>query len=77
VSDFAEFPAKGRATGGVRAQRFLKGESELVLAWAGRGPALAVAPDGAARSLPEGGSRRDGSGTPLDTVVGSLGRQIG
>ena len=76
VSDYAEFPAKGRATGGVRAQRFLKGESELVLAWAGRGPALAVAPDGVARSLPEGGARRDGSGTPLDTVVGSLGRRI-
>jgi len=76
VSDYAEYPAKGRATGGVRAQRFLKGESELVLAWAGRGPALAVAPDGVARTLPEGGSRRDGSGTPLDTVVGSIGRQI-
>ncbi|SDH41237.1 DNA gyrase subunit A [Leifsonia sp. 98AMF] len=77
VSDFAEFPAKGRATGGVRAQRFLKGESELVLAWAGPAPAHAVAPDGAARNLPEGGSRRDGSGTPLDTVVGSIGRRIG
>jgi len=76
VSDYAEFPAKGRATGGVRAQRFLKGESELVLAWAGRGPALAVAPDGVARTLPEGGARRDGSGTPLDTVVGSVGRRI-
>ncbi|SEH96907.1 MULTISPECIES: DNA topoisomerase IV subunit A [unclassified Leifsonia] len=76
VSDYAEFPAKGRATGGVRAQRFLKGESELVLAWAGRGPALAVAPDGVARTLPEGGARRDGSGTPLDTVVGSIGRRI-
>ncbi|WP_285116437.1 DNA topoisomerase IV subunit A [Leifsonia sp. fls2-241-R2A-40a] len=77
VSDFAEYPAKGRATGGVRAQRFLKGESELVLAWAGRGPAYAVAPDGVARTLPEGGARRDGSGTPLDTVVGSIGRRIG
>ncbi|WP_020077420.1 DNA topoisomerase IV subunit A [Cryocola sp. 340MFSha3.1] len=77
VSDFAEFPAKGRATGGVRAQRFLKGENELVLAWAGPAPAHAVAPDGAARNLPEGGSRRDGSGTPLDTVVGSIGRRIG
>lgn len=76
VSDYSEFPAKGRATGGVRAQRFLKGESELVLAWAGRGPALAVAPDGVARTLPEGGARRDGSGTPLDTVVGSIGRRL-
>ena len=29
VSDWSEFPAKGRATGGVRAQRFLKGEDQL------------------------------------------------
>ncbi|WP_313541211.1 DNA gyrase/topoisomerase IV subunit A [Leifsonia aquatica] len=77
VSDLAEFPAKGRATGGVRAQRFLKGEGELSLAWVGRGPALAVGTDGAARTLPEGGARRDASGTPLDMVVGSIGRQIG
>jgi len=47
-----------------------------VLAWAGRGPAHAVAPDGVARTLPEGGARRDGSGAPLDTVVGSIGRRI-
>jgi DNA gyrase subunit A len=77
VSDFAEFPAKGRATGGVRSHRFLKGESELALAWVGRGPALAVAADGAARTLPAGGARRDGSGTALDAVIGSVGRQLG
>jgi DNA gyrase subunit A len=76
VSDFAEFPAKGRATGGVRSQRFLKGETELALAWVGVSPALAVGLDGAARVLPEGGSRRDGSGTPLDMVVGSIGRRL-
>ncbi|MFE4470741.1 DNA topoisomerase (ATP-hydrolyzing) subunit A [Leifsonia sp. NPDC056824] len=76
VSDFAEFPAKGRATGGVRSQRFLKGETELALAWVGAAPALAVGPDGAARILPEGGARRDGSGTPLDMVVTSLGRRL-
>ncbi|MBO1738585.1 DNA topoisomerase (ATP-hydrolyzing) subunit A [Leifsonia sp. TF02-11] len=75
VSDFGEFPAKGRATGGVRSQRFLKGETELALAWVGASP-LAVGPDGAARVLPEGGSRRDGSGTPLDMVVGSLGHRL-
>ncbi|WP_434317778.1 DNA gyrase/topoisomerase IV subunit A [Leifsonia sp. P73] len=76
VSDFAEFPAKGRATGGVRSQRFLKGETELALAWVGAAPALAVGPDGSARVLPEGGARRDGSGTPLDMVVTSLGRRL-
>src|SRR5512139_3859064 len=35
VTPFTQFPAKGRATGGVRAQRFLKGESRLALAWIG------------------------------------------
>ena len=34
-----EFPAKGRATGGVRAHRFLKGEDALALAWVGPAPA--------------------------------------
>jgi DNA gyrase subunit A len=77
VSEYDEFPAKGRATGGVRAHRFLKGETEVVLAWVGRGPALAVASDGAARSLPDSGARRDASGTPLDMVIGSLGRRLG
>ena len=37
VTPFAEYPAKGRATGGVRCHRFLKGEDALVLAWAGAG----------------------------------------
>ena len=36
VSRFAEFPAKGRATGGVRSHTFLKGEASLALAWVGR-----------------------------------------
>ncbi len=76
MSDFGEFPAKGRATGGVRSQRFLKGETELSLAWVGASPALAVGPDGSARALPEGGARRDGSGTPLDMVVSSIGRRL-
>ena len=36
VTPFAEFPAKGRATGGVRCQRLLKGEDGLIQAWVGR-----------------------------------------
>lgn len=75
VSDFEEFPAKGRATGGVRAHRFLKGEDVLTLAWAGSEP-RAVGPDGAARSLPEGGAKRDASGQPLEGVVGSVGTAV-
>ena len=72
VSTFAEFPGKGRATGGVRCHAFLKGEDALHLAWVGTDP-LAVGSDGSQRALPEGGSRRDGSGTPLDAVIGSIG----
>lgn len=76
VSEIAEFPGKGRATGGVRAHSFLKGEDVLALAWAGAAPALAVGTDGAARTLPESGSKRDASGTPLDSVIGSIGTAI-
>ncbi|GAA4375570.1 DNA gyrase/topoisomerase IV subunit A [Agromyces bauzanensis] len=77
VSAFTEFPAKGRATGGVRAQRFLKGEDALHLAWVGRSPALAVDLDGSARQLPDGGARRDASGQSLDAVVAAIGSRIG
>jgi DNA gyrase subunit A len=64
VTPFAEYPGKGRATGGVRCHRFLKGEDTLVFAWAGPAPALAAAASGAPVDLPEATGRRDGSGTP-------------
>ena len=73
VSRFDEFPGKGRATGGVRAHSFLKGEDRLTLAWVGSANARAVGPDGAARQLPEATAKRDASGQPLDSVIGSIG----
>ena len=72
VSEFSEFPGKGRATGGVRAHSLLKGEDQLSLAWVGVSPA-AVGTDGSARTLPETGAKRDASGTPLNAVIGSIG----
>ena len=35
VTPLEMYPTKGRATGGVRSQRFLKGQNTLILAWAG------------------------------------------
>lgn len=64
VTPFEEYPAKGRATGGVRCHRFLKGEDTLVFAWAGDAPARAAAASGAPIDLPEANGRRDGSGLP-------------
>lgn len=75
LSDFAEFPSKGRATGGVRAQRFLKGEDSLVLGWVGDEP-RAVGSDGATRALPPAGAKRDASGQPLDGVIGAVGTVV-
>ncbi len=64
VTPFSEYPPKGRATGGVRCHRFLKGEDTILFAWAGPGPARAAAASGAPVDLPEEDYRRDGSGLP-------------
>ena len=74
VTAYAEYPAKGRATGGVRCHRFLRGEDTLVLGWVGGSPAKAAAASGVALELPEATGKRDGSGipapTPIDAVAG-------
>lgn len=72
VTDFAEFPAKGRATAGVRAHRFGRGEDRLKLGWAGPAPAMAAAKNGTARVLPAEMSRRDASGIPLERSVDAV-----
>ncbi len=77
VTPFSEYPAKGRATGGVRCHRFLKGEDTLVLAWAGPGPARAAASSGAAVDLPEANGRRDGSGVPGSQPIQAVSSPVG
>ncbi|MFH8384942.1 DNA topoisomerase (ATP-hydrolyzing) subunit A [Kitasatospora sp. NPDC018058] len=69
VTPFEQYPRKGRATGGVRCQRFLRGEDGLAFAWAGAAPARAATAKGAPVDLPERDPRRDGSGTPVATPI--------
>ncbi|MCX9191215.1 DNA topoisomerase IV [Carbonactinospora thermoautotrophica] len=73
VTDYAEYPPKGRATGGVRCHRFLKGEDRLVLAWAGHTPAKGAAESGVPVDLPAELGRRDGSGQPLTEPLAAVG----
>ncbi|MFF1777628.1 DNA topoisomerase (ATP-hydrolyzing) subunit A [Streptomyces virginiae] len=72
LTPFDQYPRKGRATGGVRCQRFLKGEDVLVLAWAGGAPVRAAAANGTPAELPAVDPRRDGSGAALPSAVAAL-----
>ncbi|MEV7178168.1 DNA topoisomerase IV subunit A [Kitasatospora sp. NPDC093679] len=76
VTPFEVYPRKGRATGGVRCQRFLRGEDVLAFAWAGAVPALAAAANGSPVVLPERDPRRDGSGSPVSAQVAAVGSRL-
>ena len=73
ITPLHEYPAKGRATGGVRCQRFLKGEDVLVLAWAGPAPAVGATDAGQPVDLPDPVGRRDGSGVALRRQLAIIG----
>src|SRR5450631_3297685 len=72
VTPYAEYPAKGRATGGVRCHRFLRGEDTLILGWAGGSPARAAAANGVALDLPDATGKRDGSGLPGAAPIAAI-----
>jgi DNA gyrase subunit A len=65
VTPLALYPAKGRATGGVRCHRFLKDQDRLALGWVGLPPARASDSEGGFRNLPAVDERRDGTGTKV------------
>lgn len=65
VTPLEMYPTKGRATGGVRSQRFLKGQNTLILAWVGPYPLHASTSAGSPVELPKPDMRRDGSGVDL------------
>jgi DNA gyrase subunit A len=73
VTPLHEFPGKGRATGGVRCHRFLKGEDALVMAWAGPAPAVGATEEGSPVILPDPVGKRDGSGVALRRPLAVIG----
>lgn len=73
VTPFSVYPGKGRATGGVRSHRFLKGEDALILAHVGPVPARATGAGGQPVDLPPVDPRRDGSGVVLAAPVHAIG----
>ena len=73
VSELSEFPAKGRATGGVRAQKFIRNEDQLYFAWAGPADSLVSTVDGKPVDLDLELSKRDSSGTKISSSIGAIG----
>ncbi len=77
VTAWAEYPGKGRATGGVRCHRFVRGEDTVILAWAGAAPARASAGNGSALELPDANGKRDGSGVPAAAPIAAVAAPAG
>jgi DNA gyrase subunit A len=77
VTPFAEYPPKGRATGGVRCQRFLKGEDGLIQAWLGPAPVIGVTESGVVVDLSGMTGKRDGSGNAITRQLAHLGHPFG
>ena len=73
ITPFAEYPPKGRATGGVRCQRFLKGEDGLTQAWIGPTPVIGVTESGIVVDLSGMTGKRDGSGNAITRPLAHIG----
>lgn len=72
VTPLDRYPAKGRATMGVRCHRFLQGEHVLMRAWVGIDP-RAVGSAGQDIALPDVDERRDASGSPARGPIAGIG----
>ena len=72
TSPVADYPAKGRATGGVRCMRLLKGETVLAAAYVGPGTPVGLTGTGALAKLPTEHGKRDAAGTRVDTPIAKV-----
>ncbi len=73
LSALSEFPTKGRATGGVRSHKLLKGEDKLYFAWAGSSAPKLAAKDGKPIQINLDVAKRDASGTKISASISSAG----
>lgn len=71
-----DFPAKGRATGGVRAHKFIRTEDQLYFGWVGPSEAIALSADGKPAELPAEPGKRDSSGSKSTGAIGSIGHKL-
>ncbi|MFU9960862.1 DNA gyrase/topoisomerase IV subunit A [Gardnerella vaginalis] len=73
ITPLEMYPTKGRGTGGVRSQRFLKGQNTILSAYVGNYPLYATTQRGANVELPKPDMRRDASGTELVSPIAHIG----
>lgn len=73
ITPLEMYPTKGRGTGGVRSQRFLKGQNTIFAAYVGNYPLYATTQRGANVELPKPDMRRDASGTELVSPIAHIG----
>ncbi|MBW3087378.1 DNA topoisomerase IV subunit A [Bifidobacterium sp. 82T24] len=72
VTPLEMYPTKGRGTGGVRSQRFLKGQNTLILAHVGPWPLFAATSSGSPVELPHVDMRRDASGVEIASPIAAV-----
>jgi DNA gyrase subunit A len=72
LTPLSEFPAKGRATGGVRCHRFLKGEDHIEVVGIGTAPLRGAAANGQPIDLPATLGKRDASGSPVPGPIAAI-----
>jgi DNA gyrase subunit A len=68
ISKLAEFPKKGRATGGVRCQKFIRGQNQIVLGYVGPEGFQLVDGKGKAIGVEYELQKRDASGDPAPAI---------
>lgn len=73
ITPLEMYPTKGRGTGGVRSQRFLKGQNILIAAHIGEYPLSASTEGGSTVELPKPDMRRDASGVELASPIAYIG----